>query len=148
MGKSEVVGFSCAARARRNRTPQPPHLAAAFAVARGEARRSLWQEFWDLKENILVCERILLQTLEELDLSQNCLTEISPAIRKLVKIRMLDLSGNGLRELPAEMGELESVLLERLLMKKNKPPRQRITPKLRVKSRHREVYFSDIGKFS
>ena len=43
-------------------------------------------------------------TLQELELGQNNIREVSPEMGKMVKLRKLNLINNNLKELPQEMG--------------------------------------------
>jgi len=76
----------------------------------------------------------MLDNLEKLDLSANLINDISPLTEAMLKITMLQLSGNRITDIPLNIANLKS--LERLYLGFNKiryiPPSLFLLPKLQL----------------
>ena len=90
------------------RSSQAPSLAVRRLSLENQALRSLPEEL-----ERRVCE----EKINELSLARNHLSPLPPAIAAFTGLRKLDVSANGLIELPDQLCELNA--LEVLLLKRN-----------------------------
>ena len=65
-------------------------------------------------ENCSKNSKLVLDKIQELNLSDNALSHVPPTIRQLVSLTTLDLTANELKELPHEIGQVRNLLTDYL----------------------------------